>query len=809
MADDFKELIAEQRKTTMQLMTAEEQAEYERKLNEQRYEEGKKDAKRQEAGRKAYQTRLENQKNKKGGAAAKEEEDKKKSADKKGNNLLKAIGGGITGIGEAIKDKAKGAKKGIKAMLKGTLIAGALVAVLAFLNSKYWTDTKKFIVDEIVPRLVRFYKNTIKPFAKAIMGFIKNPTWDNFKNIFSVKGAGSLVAGLAGIVLLLKPKLLFTALKLGIGAFKLAFNLIGKAFGLKGSIGKSLGKGLLKGLKGGIGFLSKGFGALGTALKKMKLPKAPKVNPKQLANVAKNVAGNAGKAIASTAGNVKTGAKAVGKALLSGAGKFARFLGPVGVAVAAGAAIYNGIDEGMEAYRKTGKLSEGVKTGAAAALKTLTFGLISTQTFKKGFDYIQDKTTALIDGTTDLAKKAWSGVKSLVPTKETITKAYTSMKDNALAVTETVGNFATKAWSGVKSLLPTKKTITAAYTSMKDNALAVTDKVGDLASKAWTGVKDTLKNVGTNLSKKFTDLTGLKIPDLATVGANLKSKFTELTGLEVPSFADVKTKVKDLGKRLGDKFSGIMDTAKGFFTSTTKWFSGLFSSGDPAKKKAREEAKKKREGLKDAVKGGVISKKERQQIIIYERELRDFKAMMGKKYKTDEEMMKAFNEAMKGTGPMGRAFGMKLRSSFGDRKNPYGKGKVTDAQLEKLHKQNMQFNKKALEKGSIFTHDQGLHDRVDALMNAFFPKGSTPDLVSKTSPNLISPSGTGGAANAQRTAAMQNAMIQKRLDETGGMGSQAVIAPTNVSNSESTNITQTTMSIINPDQIISVINRAA
>ena len=118
-------------------------------------------------------------------------------------------------------------------------------------------------------------------------------------------------------------------------------------------------------------------------------------------------------------------------------------------------------------------------------------------------------------------------------------------------------------------------------------------------------------------------------------------------------------------------------------------------------------------------------------------------------------------------------------------------------------------NKKALEKGSIFTHDQGLHDRVDALMNAFFPKGSTPDLVSKTSPNLISPSGTGGAANAQRTAAMQNAMIQKRLDETGGMGSQAVIAPTNVSNSESTNITQTTMSIINPDQIISVINRAA
>jgi hypothetical protein len=91
------------------------------------------------------------------GSAAKEVTTEKNIQDTKRTNLLKKIASGITGMWGNLKDvakaKLKGAGKGLMALLKGIALAGFLVAVLAFLESKYWTDTKKFIVDTIVPKL--------------------------------------------------------------------------------------------------------------------------------------------------------------------------------------------------------------------------------------------------------------------------------------------------------------------------------------------------------------------------------------------------------------------------------------------------------------------------------------------------------------------------------------------------------------------------------------------------------------------------------------------------------------------------------
>ena len=42
-----------------------------------------------------------------------------------------------------------------------------------------------------------------------------------------------------------------------------------------------------------------------------------------------------------------------------------------------------------------------------------------------------------------------------------------------------------------------------------------------------------------------------------------------------------------------------------------------------------------------------------------------------------------------------------------------------------------------------------------------------------------------------------------------GGGGQAVIAPTTVANTNSTNITHTTKSIVNPDSVVSTVNKAA
>ena len=152
--------------------------------------------------------------------------------------------------------------------------------------------------------------------------------------------------------------------------------------------------------------------------------------------------------------------KAVGKGLLKGA----RFLGPIGLAVAAAVTLYDGITAGMDEYEKTGDLAKSIKTGAAASLSSLTFGLVSTETFKGAFDWIGDKTIALTTGVKDMAVTAWAGVKDLIPTKEKLKVAYTDLKDKVTDITTGVKDTAVKAYESVKALIPTQKQLTTAYT---------------------------------------------------------------------------------------------------------------------------------------------------------------------------------------------------------------------------------------------------------------------------------------------------------------------------------------------------------
>jgi hypothetical protein len=56
---------------------------------------------------------------------------------------------------------------------------------------------------------------------------------------------------------------------------------------------------------------------------------------------------------------------------------------------------------------------------------------------------------------------------------------------------------------------------------------------------------------------------------------------------------------------------------------------------------------------------------------------------------------------------------------------------------------------------------------------------------------------------------MMSSALQRRMDGMGSMGGQAIIAPTTVANTQSTNITHTTTSIVNPDLIVSTVNKAA
>ena len=318
------------------------------------------------------------------------------AANKKQGTILQKIAGGIGGILGNMKEKALAAGKGLMSILKGTLFAGLFLAVAAFLQSPLFGQMVDYLTNTIIPALMNFYENTLKPFGMGIINFIKNPTFDNFKKIFDVDNPLGLVAGLAGIVLLFKPSLLFSALKLGVKAFKAALLFAGsQLMDTSKDIKKS------KGRRGG---------------KKGLLSKAANLIPK-------DIGGKAAK---------------LGKGLLKGA----KFLPGVGLAVTGIMGIFDGVTAGFEEYNKGGSAGDVAREAAAGVVSGLTFGLVSQETisgafttigdkFKTGFDKMKEDTLAGVDKLKDLGVSA----------KEKLKDVAGGLKEKFDNVTEKVSGF--------------------------------------------------------------------------------------------------------------------------------------------------------------------------------------------------------------------------------------------------------------------------------------------------------------------------------------------------------------------------------
>ena len=317
------------------------------------------------------------------GAAAKEDANKKAAGEKKTQNLLKKMAGGITGLAKSwaasAKAKLKGLGGGLIKFLKATALAGLMVAALAFLQSQTWKDMKTYIVDTLVPELVHFWKTTLKPFVMGIIGFIKDPTWENFKKMFDVENPTGLVLRLAGITALLAPGLLFSGLGLGVAAFTGAWKLAGKFLGDKGDD--------LKGTKGGPPGTQKPG-----KLRQIATKASASINKgltrvwggtvtlaQKAGTAAANIATRASGAISGALNSIwstgkgavaKGGAMAAraggsalsaGKGLLRLMGGAARFAGPLGLAVTAGIGIIGGVTAGIEEYKKSGDFTKAIK----------------------------------------------------------------------------------------------------------------------------------------------------------------------------------------------------------------------------------------------------------------------------------------------------------------------------------------------------------------------------------------------------------------------------------------------------------------
>jgi hypothetical protein len=231
---DFSKVVAELKTQTIALNKL---AGIEQKLEQQGEEikQQAKDARRVAAGQKAWQTRQENAQ--KSSAKATEKQRETERTQMKILGTLKSISGGITsvasGIGSILKDKVKQIGGDIFSKLKKFAFGAAVAGVLAFLNSKYWEDTKKFIIDDLIPALKNLWENVLSPILSVFKDvFVKQ--WENIKVLFDDLGTaiqdfkdGNILSGI-------------TTLVKGLGTFFLTtidnaitgvYNLVAKLFG--------------------------------------------------------------------------------------------------------------------------------------------------------------------------------------------------------------------------------------------------------------------------------------------------------------------------------------------------------------------------------------------------------------------------------------------------------------------------------------------------------------------------------------------------------------------------------------------------
>ena len=199
-----KKLLDIQKKPAL-LRTTEEQKifleENNRKIEEKAKEDGvnfKKTKKWQDSQRKIDLNNLQLERESAGNdisaAAETEIRDKELKLQEDSGGMLGMIASGIIGLRKDfnIADKIKSAGKGIMTMLKTTVIAAFALALVAFLNSKYWVDTKNYIMDTIIPTLKRFYNAFFGPEG----GFI-----NGISELFSDEsGIGSIVLGIGAVV---------------------------------------------------------------------------------------------------------------------------------------------------------------------------------------------------------------------------------------------------------------------------------------------------------------------------------------------------------------------------------------------------------------------------------------------------------------------------------------------------------------------------------------------------------------------------------------------------------------------------------
>ena len=145
-------------------------------------------------------------------------EKERRAAMAKQGSFLQRIAAGIGGMKGLMLEKAKAVGGGLMNILKGTLFVGLFVALASFFQSPMFGKVIDVLTNTILPGLItvgKFFMSLGEIFFQAFSNiqvefdklFGPDKTFaerfDGFLGLF--KEGGIIAAGLAGIVLLLKP----------------------------------------------------------------------------------------------------------------------------------------------------------------------------------------------------------------------------------------------------------------------------------------------------------------------------------------------------------------------------------------------------------------------------------------------------------------------------------------------------------------------------------------------------------------------------------------------------------------------------
>lgn len=250
-------------------------------------------------------------------------------------NLGKGLGKGIGGFFKNLGGKGL---TGLKTVLATAAITGFLIATIAFLNSEYWETTKDFIVNDMLPVVLKFKDFLVNKLFPAVGSFFGAfgdfaDELEKFKEDPSVKNAKGL----------LKPT---GTIALGLGALSLIFRPF-KTIGLATSAVGKAGAGL-------VSIFSKG-GVIASSLSKV-------------------------------GGGISIAARA--------AATGARFLPVVGQVITAAVGIFGGAKAAIQEVKDGGSFGDALKAGIGGAIDILSFGFIKQEKIEelltKGTDFTKD-----------------------------------------------------------------------------------------------------------------------------------------------------------------------------------------------------------------------------------------------------------------------------------------------------------------------------------------------------------------------------------------------------------------------------------